>query len=363
MEHYDIVIIGAGPAGSTLARCLSTNRGRVLIVDKRNLAQPERNTAKPCSGLVAVPAQAVLKQQGLTIPSEVKVTPSELGVRVVDTRTKRLILEKDRIVNVDRWKFECWLFSLIPGWIEVSCNTKLLEFNVTEQGVELKLQNPSGQSTVFTKQLVGADGANSKVRKAIAHATSINKYTGVEWFVPITDAEPEPFFNIILDSTLTDYYLWSVPKEGYLHIGGAFSGLTNPKVIPRQLEEHLQELGVLPKHYKVEKMWAHPISRAATVEDICFGNDSEIHLIGEASGLICPTSAEGYSYALNSAMNLGDRISLKSPRFTLNDRSRLSSKLFRKRIIYNDFIRASFFTFRGSKYGAEDRLNAFQIVE
>lgn len=36
--EWDIVIIGAGPAGATLARLLNQQQ-RVLLVDRRNLSQ------------------------------------------------------------------------------------------------------------------------------------------------------------------------------------------------------------------------------------------------------------------------------------------------------------------------------------
>lgn len=34
---YDVVIIGAGPAGSTLARLLSKSNKKVLVLDGENL--------------------------------------------------------------------------------------------------------------------------------------------------------------------------------------------------------------------------------------------------------------------------------------------------------------------------------------
>ena len=49
---YDIVIIGAGPAGSTLARQISKSNKKVLIIDAEN----EKNK-KPCGGLLAPDAQ------------------------------------------------------------------------------------------------------------------------------------------------------------------------------------------------------------------------------------------------------------------------------------------------------------------
>ena len=56
---YDVAIIGAGPAGATLARLLSP-RLRVLLADRRRLDGPftEGSLSKPCGGLLAPPRSA-----------------------------------------------------------------------------------------------------------------------------------------------------------------------------------------------------------------------------------------------------------------------------------------------------------------
>jgi flavin-dependent dehydrogenase len=63
---YDIAIIGAGPAGSTLARLLVESY-KILLVDKRPLDEnPEGNfPGKCCGGLLAPDAQAMLLKMGL----------------------------------------------------------------------------------------------------------------------------------------------------------------------------------------------------------------------------------------------------------------------------------------------------------
>ena len=45
--HYDVVIVGAGPAGSTAARFLSEQGAKVLLVDKHTFPRE-----KPCAGVL-----------------------------------------------------------------------------------------------------------------------------------------------------------------------------------------------------------------------------------------------------------------------------------------------------------------------
>lgn len=351
MEQYDLIIVGGGPAGSTLARELPPSFGRVLLLEKRKLARaPEAASKKPCSGLVAVPAQEVLARQGLMIPDAVLLPPHRLGIRAVDTGTGRQITERDIIFNVDRHAFELWLFGLIPPHIEVSDDTAFVAFEKKDGFLEVAFNSPEGRRTARTKRLVGADGANSKIRRLLPGASAIPKYTGIEWFVPLDGHTPEPFFHILLDPVLSDYYLWSLPKGDHLHVGGAFRHIDDSSKIPARLQQHLQKLGVLPHTFRTDGMWAHPISRAAGVNDLYFGDSVSVHLAGEASGLICPTSAEGYSYALGSARRLAQQLTGGQPVSQDEDRKRIAKKLFRKKLLYTSVIRQPFFYLKGKKY-------------
>lgn len=53
MEHFDVAIIGLGPAGSALARQLS-GKMRVIALDKKRQCGNEGFT-KPCGGLLCWP--------------------------------------------------------------------------------------------------------------------------------------------------------------------------------------------------------------------------------------------------------------------------------------------------------------------
>lgn len=48
MRDYDVVVVGAGPAGSTAARVLAQGGARVCLVDKARFPRP-----KPCGGALS----------------------------------------------------------------------------------------------------------------------------------------------------------------------------------------------------------------------------------------------------------------------------------------------------------------------
>ena len=59
--EFDLAVVGAGPAGATLARLLA-GRYRVLLLDRRPLWDegPARDCDKACGGLLAPDAQRML---------------------------------------------------------------------------------------------------------------------------------------------------------------------------------------------------------------------------------------------------------------------------------------------------------------
>ena len=82
---FDLAIIGAGPAGATLARLIGKSY-RVLLVDKRSFSDVSRpfSTSKCCGGLLAPDAQRMLSELGLGLPKRVLQEPQLFVVKAID---------------------------------------------------------------------------------------------------------------------------------------------------------------------------------------------------------------------------------------------------------------------------------------
>ena len=113
---FDIIIIGLGPAGATLARLLD-KRYSVAVIDKKQTK--EKGFRKPCGGLLATDAQKALSRFDLTLPKHVLVDPQIFAVRTIDLDGGNTQHYQRFYINLDRHKFDLWLKSLIPDHVEI----------------------------------------------------------------------------------------------------------------------------------------------------------------------------------------------------------------------------------------------------
>ncbi len=299
---YDIAIIGAGPAGATLARLIG-GQYRTLLVDRRPLGSPATSDAltKPCGGLLAPAAQAELARQGLGVPASVIAGPQLFAVRTLDLQARLEQLYQRFYINVDREAFDRWLVSLVPSSVERVFGWSLTSLETDPAGSFLRFRTAEGgDAGVRAKLVVGADGASSLVRRlAFPRALQPRSYVAVQASFELSSADP--FYGAVFDEHLTDFYGWTVPKRGDLLAGIAMPSGAGAAATFDEFVCRLRSSGF---RFGAEIARASaPISRPMSVLQLCPGNGGVL-LTGEAAGFISPSSAEGISYALSSAASL-----------------------------------------------------------
>ena len=298
---YDVVIVGAGPAGANLARLVADSGLRILLID----GQTDKN-AKPCGGLLAPDAQTILAEMDLTLPRDVLVDPQIFSVRTIDLVPGRTRFYARRYLNMDRLAFDRWLLSLVPYSVNVvrgQCRTVAR----TSDGYSLCYRLADGtENTVHTRMVVGADGANSTVRRALLgkRRDRILRYVAIQqWFE--SGSEINPFYSCIFDEQTSPVCSWSVHKDGNMIFGGCFP----QKHCRTRYDEQRARVSTLPSFAplstKPQKTEACLVCRPRRMRDMITGRDG-IFLVGEAAGLISPSSFEGISSALNSSRTLAN---------------------------------------------------------
>ena len=114
-----------------------------------------------------------------------------------------------------------------------------------------------------------------------------------------------PYFSAIFDPHITDYYCWTIPKNGCLVVGAALHPQNEAAGKFELLKEKLKAYGFrLGKTVRREGAF---LLRSVNLRQLSTGT-RRIALLGEAGGWISPSSAEGLSYAFHSALALAEAL-------------------------------------------------------
>jgi 2-polyprenyl-6-methoxyphenol hydroxylase-like FAD-dependent oxidoreductase len=171
MEETDIIIVGAGPTGQTLALTLAHHGIRAKVIDqlpvrsdKSRAVIIQARTLETYRTLGVADEFLARGRRGLRMRQHVKGRPvsvlelTDLGV--TDTRFPFtfFISQADTEDILDR--------GLARAGVEVERPVTATAFEQVGDGIIVTLQGPSGEKRVKARWVVGCDGAHSVVRKA-----------------------------------------------------------------------------------------------------------------------------------------------------------------------------------------------------
>jgi len=288
----DVLVVGAGPAGSATAIHLARGGVRVLLADRARFPRD-----KPCGG-------------GLTGRAlrRIPVDPSPVVERDVDRFELRLRYgssfarthDKPLIRMTQRRKLDAFLAErAADAGAEFRDGTNVEVTELTDGGVTARV----GDEVVHADALVGADGANGIVARAIGVNEEIVRGVALEGNIPLTRLDEDLVRTAVIElAVLPGGYGWVFPKGDHANLGVGGWGSEGPA-----LRGHLARLarahGVDPAaltEVRGHRLPMRPLGTAPAT--------GRMLLVGDAAGLIDPLSGDGMYEAFVSARLAADAI-------------------------------------------------------
>ena len=288
-SQWDVVVIGAGPAGSMAALAAAESGARTLLIERSDLPR-----YKLCGGgLVGTSLRAL--PPGFEVPvldSTTSATFSLGGQRAATCTTTEPF-----IWMIDRSEFDSKLVALAESAGAVIATGVTLE-QVEEDPSNVRLRTSAG--IVRTQALIGADGSASRVAGYVgAQYSQVD--LGLEVELAVTESQASEWRGRLhLDfGELPGSYAWVFPKGHQLTVG-AIARRGNAAWQQEYLKRYIEGLGLAGA--AVDKSGGH-LTR-------CRGRDSplakgRVLLCGDAAGLLEPWTREGISFALRSGRLAG----------------------------------------------------------
>ena len=297
-SQFDVIIVGAGPAGSTAAYHLAESRSLdVLVVDKS--AFPRHKT---CGG-------ALLRCRDW--PTEFP-NYAEIEANLSGHPNEHMHFCVDRSVwwegrgthffdHVHRHNFD----NLLLGTALDKPGVSFRVFNVKsikhlEDG---RIRLSDGAESLETRAVIGADGVSGFMSKTLGNPKRSTEEFGICLVHHIVCEKPheKAFIFYLWAGDLGYCYLFPT-NDGY-YIGVGFLGLDGKNV-----RQHLDDLtvycldhGLLPREYSLQRE-SGGLAPATVVDHIARDG---ILLVGDAAGLLNQLSGEGIYYAMRSGQIAG----------------------------------------------------------
>ena len=309
-EYFDVVICGAGPAGSTCALALGNSGLRVALVDKSNFPRD-----KICGDAVAAYVPKVLSTINPKYADALrKFTDKQEvnSVRIVAPNQNKIDIKfsENGFIST-RLNFDNFLFeqaSQLPQ-MKVFLDTPITNVEIHEHVVTVS----AGENLRFESQLViGCDGAQSMVNKKLTNTKiDLKHYSGAvrAYFKNVGGIDPHTFEFHFLQDILPGYF-WIFPlPDNNANVG---LGMLSQAISDRRINLRSEMVRLIETVPYLAERFAHA-ERLSDIKGYGLPLGSQkvtlsgerFMLCGDAASLIDPATGEGIGQAMISGRYAG----------------------------------------------------------
>ncbi len=283
---FDVVIVGAGPVGSTIAYNLSDYGLDIALIDKKKqIGYPLQ-----CAGILSKHIFAINELPDNVILNEVKGA-------FLHSQNHILNVKKDtsEAYIIDRIAYDEFLLERA-----IKSGVEFINQKVTDVESDNAVTYLSNGEKIKSKIVIGCDGYNSVLSKSIGNDQ--NSYPASQMLVKITDSNMQSFRNTT--ENIDDYvdtcllsdvlpgFLWIIPLKNDLYRIGLFSNQphkTQNEIIMEFLDNNFE--------YQIIEKYKGFIPIFDENNELV---KNRLLLIGDAAGQIKPTSGGGLLIAMDA---------------------------------------------------------------
>ena len=298
VERFDVLVVGAGPAGSATASHLARSGVRVLLVDRSRFPRD-----KPCGGGLTGRA---LKH----VPCSVERVVERVVDRMVMRVGYRTMLarggDEPLIAMTQRRRLDLHLAEqAAAAGVDFRDDVSVTDLELDDDAVSARV----GGSHVRAAFLVGADGANGIVARAAGLGDGIVRGVALEGNVPWSVLERGAYESAawVELGVVPGGYGWVFPKGDHANLGVGGWMEEGPR-----LRNHLARLarahGVDPAAVTDVRGHRLPMRKLGAL-----AARGRTLLVGDAAGLVDPLSGDGMYEAFVSARLAAETIAAGRP--------------------------------------------------
>ncbi len=277
MTDYDIIVVGAGPIGSTYAYHMANMGYKVALYDLRGrIGEPLQ-----CAGLVSTNINDIC-----TIPEEI-IFNKVKGAHLISSDNTCITVEKDKEAAyvLDRVYYDKYLFQkAVDAGVQAHLNTRVLDVDIENNMIK------TADSTVSAKLIAVACGPTSSTSRKMNPDLEDEHFLAIQYTVQSDNINTD-YVSLEVHEEILPGFLWKIPVSPTIQRVGLFTNLSyqqastilnnSLKSTDTVLERHS---GSIPKYNKDKK-----IVKNNTI------------LIGDCASQIKPTTGGGLITGLTMA--------------------------------------------------------------
>jgi len=299
VQHVDVLVVGAGPAGTATAIHLARSGASVLLADRARFPRD-----KACGGGVTGRA---LRQVPCDITPVVERVVDTFELRLHHRSSFRRTSAEPLIMMTQRRRLDAYLAEqAVAAGARFRDGARVEDIVIGEDGISATV----GGVNVTADILVGADGANGIVAKAAGLDAGIVRGIALEGNVPWALLDERRFAStaVIEFGAPAGGYGWLFPKADHANLGVGGWATEGP-----HLRDHLARLArafsVDPDAITGLRGHRLPMRKVGASTPA----SPRVVLVGDAAGLVDPLSGDGMYEAFVSARLAAEAIVADGP--------------------------------------------------